>query len=231
MSKRDLIKATAMEEFLARGFAAASLEEIASASRVSRQTVYNHFADKEELFLEVVDDALHIQLQELRESTEIFPDPPVDVEAYIFELAERIASVFLSARADALRRLIQSEVPRLPRLRDLWQSHSKAPVWSTLIGNLGRLAHAGLLEMDDPVESAGQLVSLTTGAGWTMTPMGTFMPHNMDEDRFYAALRANVKLFLRAYQAQPSRRILPGARDCPGQPAADSPDRAVEGAG
>ncbi len=40
----------AMQEFLARGYAAASMDRIATTAGVSKATVYSHFQDKEELF-------------------------------------------------------------------------------------------------------------------------------------------------------------------------------------
>ncbi len=40
----------AMQEFLARGYAATSMDRIANAAGVSKATVYNHFQDKEGLF-------------------------------------------------------------------------------------------------------------------------------------------------------------------------------------
>ncbi|MEM1369750.1 MAG: TetR/AcrR family transcriptional regulator, partial [Cyanobacteria bacterium P01_H01_bin.15] len=40
----------AKEEFLARGYAAASMDRIAKRAKVSKATVYSHFQDKEALF-------------------------------------------------------------------------------------------------------------------------------------------------------------------------------------
>jgi AcrR family transcriptional regulator len=40
----------AMQEFLARGYAAASMDRVAAAAGVSKATVYSHFQDKEGLF-------------------------------------------------------------------------------------------------------------------------------------------------------------------------------------
>lgn len=46
---RDAIAATARKLFLARGFEAVTVAEIAAAADVSEKTVFNHFATKEEL--------------------------------------------------------------------------------------------------------------------------------------------------------------------------------------
>ncbi|HEY9470603.1 MAG TPA: helix-turn-helix domain-containing protein [Propionibacteriaceae bacterium] len=51
--KRESILEAATELFLAREYAGTSMEDIAAAAAVSKQTVYKHFSDKETLFREV----------------------------------------------------------------------------------------------------------------------------------------------------------------------------------
>src|ERR1700721_224239 len=48
--RRDAILAAALEEFSARGFAAARLEDVAQRAGVGKGTIYLHFRDKEALF-------------------------------------------------------------------------------------------------------------------------------------------------------------------------------------
>ena len=198
--KRQSIKSVALATFVERGFAATSIEDIAAAAGVSRQTVYNQFGGKEELFLEVVDEAIVVQLAQLRAATDTYPKPPVDIENYLLGLGRRIVAVYLHPRAEALRTLIQSELPRHPALRDLWHQRAATPVWSTMIGNLARLAHAGHLTIDDPVRTAGQYVTLVTGSAWNMTPMGTFAITDRSHDTTREEmLAANVHLFVAAH--------------------------------
>ena len=53
MAKREAILEAATELFLTREYAGTSMEDIAVAAAVSKQTVYKHFNDKETLFREV----------------------------------------------------------------------------------------------------------------------------------------------------------------------------------
>src|SRR6476620_6515282 len=52
--KREAILAAALEEFSARGFAAARLDDVAKRAGVAKGTIYLYFRDKETLFQELV---------------------------------------------------------------------------------------------------------------------------------------------------------------------------------
>ena len=52
--KRRAILEAATARFLRNGYAGTSMDEIAAAAAVSKQTVYKHFDDKERLFREIV---------------------------------------------------------------------------------------------------------------------------------------------------------------------------------
>ncbi|MBX9667849.1 MAG: TetR/AcrR family transcriptional regulator [Candidatus Obscuribacterales bacterium] len=54
-SKRDAILRSAMNEFFANGYEAASMDRIADAANVSKRTVYNHFEDKEKLYKSLIE--------------------------------------------------------------------------------------------------------------------------------------------------------------------------------
>ncbi|WP_045880025.1 TetR/AcrR family transcriptional regulator [Pseudofrankia sp. DC12] len=210
----------AFEVFARQGYAATSLDDIASATPVSRQTLYNHFGDKETLFLAVVDDRITVNLEALRGATHAFPDRldgVDDAARYLVELAGRITEVFASPDTASLRLLVQTEAPRHPKLLALWQKRVATPVWPALIGCLARLAHAGALSIDDPARAAGQFVTLVTGASWQMTELGTFAlaaPPAFGSPELDTAIRANVDLFVRAYA--PAAQPMPTTGRTPG---------------
>src|ERR1700743_120947 len=52
--RREAIIEAAMEEFIARGFAATRLDDIAKRGGVAKGTIYLHFKDKESMFEELV---------------------------------------------------------------------------------------------------------------------------------------------------------------------------------
>src|ERR1700756_3004283 len=52
--RREAILAAALDEFSARGFAAARLDDVARRAGVAKGTIYLYFRDKEALFQELV---------------------------------------------------------------------------------------------------------------------------------------------------------------------------------
>ncbi|MDB5553628.1 MAG: TetR family transcriptional regulator, partial [Rhizobium sp.] len=57
-AKRASIIGAAADVFCREGFGGACIDEIAIEAGVSRQTVYNHYREKESLFMAVVEDVL-----------------------------------------------------------------------------------------------------------------------------------------------------------------------------
>ena len=75
---REEVLAAAARVFAQRGFHATSLQAIADEAGYSRGAVYYNFADKEELFLELLDRRCAERAQDLRE---VFAQADADVEA------------------------------------------------------------------------------------------------------------------------------------------------------
>jgi AcrR family transcriptional regulator len=75
---RERVLAAAARVFARRGFHATSLDAIAEAAGYSRGAVYYNFADKEELFLELLDRRCAERAQDLRA---VFADVDDDAEA------------------------------------------------------------------------------------------------------------------------------------------------------
>src|SRR6478752_1771887 len=63
---REAIAAAAMELFLARGFEAVTVAEVAQAADVSEKTVFNHFPTKEDLVFARGDDRLQERAEAIR---------------------------------------------------------------------------------------------------------------------------------------------------------------------
>src|ERR1700748_2735294 len=98
--RRAAIVDAAMQEFIARGFAATRLDDIAKRAGVAKGTIYLHFKDKESMFEELIRTAIVPLVGR------ITAPPPVG--ASIRDTIERIALPFIqeivsTPRADIVR--------------------------------------------------------------------------------------------------------------------------------
>src|ERR1700748_470164 len=64
--RRAAIVDAAMQEFIARGFAATRLDDIAKRAGVAKGTIYLHFKDKEAMFEELIRTAIVPLVRRLR---------------------------------------------------------------------------------------------------------------------------------------------------------------------
>ncbi|MET4782899.1 TetR/AcrR family transcriptional regulator [Glaciihabitans sp. UYNi722] len=146
--KRQAILDAAEDVFLRSGYLGTNMDELAALSGVSKQTVYKHFGSKEALFVELVMSMTNIASDTVHHE---IPDPADDAEltAYLVDYAERQLAIVLTPRLLQLRRLVIGEVSRFPALATaLWES-GPSRAMSALALVFGRLAEAGLLEIDD----------------------------------------------------------------------------------
>jgi AcrR family transcriptional regulator len=112
--RRDAILAAALEEFSARGFAAARLDDVAARADVGKGTIYLHFRDKEALFQELVATMLGPFVANLEAV------PPTG--APIRMVVERLFGLFMreiyGTERRKLLRLVMTEGPRFPQLAE-----------------------------------------------------------------------------------------------------------------
>lgn len=66
--KAEAILTGGMQEFLAHGYAATSMDRVASAAGVSKATVYSHFQDKEGLFTALIKRLVEVKFRSVFDS-------------------------------------------------------------------------------------------------------------------------------------------------------------------
>jgi AcrR family transcriptional regulator len=114
-ARREAILAAALDEFSARGFAEARLDDVARKAGVAKGTIYLHFADKEALFQELVRTMISPLVAAL-----------VDFRAAdrpIRAALEQIAELFVGSvgtRRREVAQLVLSEGQRFPELAEFY---------------------------------------------------------------------------------------------------------------
>ena len=115
--RRTAIIEAAMDEFIARGFAATRLDDVAKRAGVAKGTIYLHFKDKESMFEELIRTAI-VPLVVRLGST------PPPSGASVRDMVEGFAKTFIQEVATTRRgdivRLIVAEGPRFPAVADFY---------------------------------------------------------------------------------------------------------------
>jgi AcrR family transcriptional regulator len=114
--RREAIVEAALDEFIARGYAATRLDDVAKRAGVAKGTIYLHFADKETLFQELIRTALVPLIGRLAAP----PPPGGSVRAALEAFAQTFAQEVVTTRRGDIVRLIVSEGARFPSVADFY---------------------------------------------------------------------------------------------------------------
>jgi len=196
VSKREAIIEAAADIFAEAGYAAASIDAIASRAGVSRQTVYNQIGDKEKVFKAVVAEITQRSSAGFFAVLDTFPDRPQNLEA---ELTAFTARLLRKAVCDPngrwLVRLVEREGARYPELFTTWREYGPGKKYPAVAARLAQLVLAGYLELDDPALAARQYMALAVADIRSDLQLGV-----KTSDEEIDAMAANaVKTFLRAF--------------------------------
>jgi AcrR family transcriptional regulator len=195
-AKRKSILEAAAEVFCRQGFTGASIDEIAAEACVSRQTVYNHYREKENLFTAVVEDVMDRANAMLFTTLSTFPEKPDNLEDDLAAFAVRLShNCICNQDGKFLRKLVQSEGERYPHLFESWRQHGPGKIGTALAALFSRLAHKGLLDIDDFDVAARQFLALVNAD----LQMSTLFGVTPTEAELETAARNAVRTFMRAY--------------------------------
>lgn len=193
--KRAAIIEAAIEEFLAAGFEATSMDRVAARAGVSKRTVYNHFSSKEALFAAILRELW----DESRdgEAPAYCADEPLRPQ--LLELLMRKLRLFNGEAFVSLARVaIAAGIHSPERARDMveriGEREEDITVWI-------RAATAdGRLKISDPLFAALQLQGLMKAfAFWPQVTMGQ-PPLSKSEQKKVAGSAADM--FLAMYASE-----------------------------
>jgi AcrR family transcriptional regulator len=164
-ARREAILTAALDEFSARGFAAARLEDVARRAAVAKGTIYLHFASKEALFQELVRTMLGplvATLDQLRAT-----DLPMRTAL------ERFGDLFVTGIYGTRRRdvvhLVISEGARFPKLAEFYYREVVERGMAAMRALLeraiarGEIRHRGLAHFPQLVVAPGLLAIIWRG--------------------------------------------------------------------
>ncbi len=153
--KRRAILDAATAAFLDQGYRDTSMDAIAAAAGVSKQTVYQHFGDKQRLFHELIQatvqaasDPVYDEARQLADSGRLDDD--------LRDLARRLLALVMQPAMLRLRRVVIAEARRFPELGRAFYDQGPGRTIATLAETFAELAAAGTLNAPDPTLAATQ---------------------------------------------------------------------------
>jgi len=197
-AKRRAILDVAREVFMAQGFAAASMSEIAARLGGSKGTLYNYFRSKEELFAAIMRDACEGPVNAVFDHV-----PPMgeDLRAALIDLGAGFLGFILTPDPMAVQRLVVAESGRFPELgRVFYETGPK--MGEIRLGDFMRQAiEAGLLKPGDPVAVGRWFKTLILHDIYNRRLWGVIEDLNPEQLRAHVA--GAVDVFLSAFALSP----------------------------
>lgn len=192
-AKRRQIIEGAREVFLAKGFDAASMMDIAKVSGVSKGTLYVYFKDKDELFSAIVHGECAMQAEGVFE----FDHNDHDVESVLFRHGTAfVRNIGTPGRMSSLRAVI-AVAERMPDLgRKVYETGPAVGI-ASLAAYLKAQVDAGILAIDDCEVAAAQFIE-TCHATMFKPMLFNFAPPPTPE-RIAHVVGMAVRTFIAAY--------------------------------
>ena len=198
--KRQTILSAGRELFLSNGYQGTSVDQIAASAEVSKQTVYKHFGDKQELLLTIVNDALDStvtpflgRIATLGDTTDLAPD--------LVDLAADYLRAVLQEPVVQLRRLVVGEANRMPELAQRYYEQAPVRTLAAFADCFARLHDLRLLHVPEPWRAAEHFAFLIVGRciDQALFCGGPQVLANVDVDDY---VRVGVRVFLATYRAR-----------------------------
>jgi TetR/AcrR family transcriptional repressor of mexJK operon len=176
--KRAQIIQAGKTVFLAQGFGAANVDDIAASAGVSKMTVYRHFRSKELLFAGVI-DALCRQIMD-GDLERLLELPP---KTALPKFARKIMDITFARDTIELHRIVVAECRRFPELGRLFYRSGPQPCIDMLEQYLRRHRKTVRARQSTPRRLAEEFLDLVRGYPHLRALLGVDTSPSRDEMR------------------------------------------------
>lgn len=194
--KKAAILDAAETLFITEGYERTSVDAVAARAQVSKRTVYDHFGDKETVFLRVLERVSDALVSTVRAAIDEELTVGRDLREALTAFGHRIVNqTFPSSDYVAFRRLVsqQRSVPRLPEtVRDRPER--------MLEDRFAGLAATGEIRAPDPRLAARHFTALTVSLALEMVADRWQQAQAAESAELSAIITDGVDAFLRAYR-------------------------------
>jgi AcrR family transcriptional regulator len=196
-AKRRQIMDGARAVFLAQGFDAASMGEIARAAGVSKGTLYVYFENKEELFEAIVQEQCHAQAEGLFNGLD--GDDP-DVEGVLTRLGTGFVAYLCQPEKASPLRTVIAIADRMPDIGKKFYETGPACGIGLVADYIKKQVDAGVLAVEDSEVAAAQFLDSCQSTLFKPVLFNVGPPP--PRERIEHVVRIAVRTFLAAYRAR-----------------------------
>ncbi|AZE52171.1 Transcriptional regulator, AcrR family [Pseudomonas chlororaphis] len=195
-SKQDAILAAASRAFIQYGFEGTSMDLIAKAAGVARQTLYNRFPDgKEALFGAVAERMWRaFPVMDIANDEAALADP----EAGLRTIGRGVAAFWAPPLAVAFLRMVIADGPRFPELTRRFFEVGKTPAVSAVRNYIAELSRRGKLSIEDPELASQQFLGMIDETVLWVRIMGD--PRELSAAKTDKVVDQAVAIFLQFYR-------------------------------
>jgi len=199
LASGSAIRTAAARLFLEKGYQGTSMDEIAAAARISKQTIYTHFASKDELFADLVLGNAE-RVEQFTENLQATFRRADGLEAGLRAVARQYVSFVVRPEVIQLRRLVIGEAGRFPELARTYYERVPERVYAALASLFEALASEGVLRVDDAMLAAHHFAWLSLGMP---LDRGMFLPvgESLSKAKLEKGADLAVRVFTAAYGA------------------------------
>ncbi|OBI68094.1 hypothetical protein A5664_11660 [Mycolicibacterium fortuitum] len=197
-STRELILRSARCVFLSRGYAAASMDQIAAESGVARTTLYNQFGSKKTLF-----DATMTQMWDRMPITAVIASTEAasSPEEALYSIGHTIVEFWAPREAVAFLRLVMWESSTFPELGQSFCDNGRDPARSAVTAYVRRLSNEPGYCINDVDLATAQFIDVILGEV-VYGRLFALSAGSLDESRCHYLVSEAVALFLARYRLQ-----------------------------
>ena len=188
--KRRAVIDAARRVFTDKGYNA-SMEEVAFEAEVSKQTIYNQFGSKEQLFHAMIEDKVSEMIEPI-----VTASPDGDPREVLAQIARVYHTKIIAPDNVKMMRALIAAPNAQPVLAQIY-AHGPSQFIRTFADWLGAQHAAGRLKVDDPILAAEHFSSFTYGHIFMRRLYG--VPTPFDAADIERRIGYVVEAFLRAH--------------------------------
>lgn len=192
-SKHEAILKAATRLFLKNGYTNTSMDAIAEAARVTKQTVYSHYKSKDALFTHMI-----ATLCEKHTPPAAISDKKVQsVETALYQIGLAFLTMMTSYEGLAATRLVIAEVQQHPKLAQRFYEGGTQRTIAVLAQFLTRMNKQGALSIPDTASAASYFYAMLKGR-YHLRMLLAIKPLPSVKEK-EAHVRETVSIFMRIY--------------------------------